>query len=458
MTISTFETITNRKTEVIPGGIINNGCGPTTVPDWGPAMPNPGAKVVYESKSSKTYIHDPTKGRKWRKPRLEGKILMSEYARGSIKTTRDISSIDRSFTHASYFSTGKCPKTKQCATFGPVPATQSWTENFHIGMLSTLKMKGQSYSDLLSQVEDAKSSTQQQAFAAAMSAYDLLTEIGEAKETFSYLFSKVKGSADLLNKFRDEHPVAYEKGRRRNAKSLLRSGDARLRKMGGRWMEYRYAIMPLVYSMKDITSLLDSRGAMYHTERAKELIKPSGSTYIKTDNYLSVACRGTIEVRSMTKAAYELGSLQRLFATIGMNPFRTAWELIPLSFVVDWFLNVGDALSAATSLDYSSQRMGCTVVRTNVIEEIRHHRLVRDHVYWEFPVNQCGYRPPHWDVLFSRDYDNIVQITEMNLYDRTLWRRPEPALVYSPFLNWKRFIDAAVLGYQPTKKLLRSLK
>jgi hypothetical protein len=49
----------------------------------------------------------------------------------------------------------------------------------------------------------------------------------------------------------------------------------------------------------------------------------------------------------------------------GYDPLGTAWELIPLSFVVDWFLNIGSALQALQALLLIAERVGWTTVTTS---------------------------------------------------------------------------------------------
>lgn len=459
MTSQTFSSVTNVVLEKDPGGVINNGCGPETVPPWSAPYTGPSPVIAsFTPFEERAYLYDPSKGRKFGKARREGKILMSEYTRGTDKVTRYVSSINRKFTHASYTSTGKCGSTGLCAVYGPNPVSASWTENYHIGMLSSLPRRGNDLDYYRAQVPDLVSSTQQQAFSNAMNAYDLLTELGEMRETLSYLMGKVEGTAGLMEKFRSKDPVSYREGRRSTAKTLLRSADAGLRKLGGRWMEYRYALMPLFYSFKDISGIIKDHAMKFHTERSKEVITLGDHPLQYGDNYLIYKTSGSIEVRSMTKAAYELGSLQRLASTIGFNPIKTAWELVPLSFVIDWALNVGDAISSLTSIDYSSQRAGCTVVRSKCREEVLHHREVTDVVAWDWGANPCGYHPTPWHRVHTADYDNLVQVTDVDSYVRTLWSRPEPKIIVNPYLSWKRMIDGLVLGYQPTKKLLRSLK
>lgn len=100
------------------------------------------------------------------------------------------------------------------------------------------------------------------------------------------------------------------------------------------WMTYRYGIMPLSYAVDDLLSYLS-----------------------KTPTYVSVRKRQDREVTIYVDGwTMTVPVIERIFAKaridpqasasgLKTNPFATAWELIPLSFVWDWFINVGDLLS-----------------------------------------------------------------------------------------------------------------
>lgn len=225
-------------------------------------------------------------------------------------------------------------------------------------------------------------------------------------------------------------------------------------------MEYRYAIMPLVYSFKDIASLMDDHSDKYSTERNKSRIilnelmpRPVGPA---NKPHFVVWEEGEIVVRSWVKSRYDVGSLQRLADTIGLNPFRTAWELIPMSFVVDWFLNVGDVIASQTSLDYSSQRVCCSSLRVKAQTIAHFVDKTADISTRTQNFGPCGTFTETFS--FPRNIDQLVYTRDVNSYRRFLFVKPEATITFDPYLNWKRMIDGLVLGYQPVKSILRSLK
>ena len=61
---------------------------------------------------------------------------------------------------------------------------------------------------------------------------------------------------------------------------------------------------------------------------------------------------------------------------LGNNPLLTAWELVPYSFVVDWFIPIGDFLSqfsASHGLQYVSGT-SVTYIKYSANRSYRHYR------------------------------------------------------------------------------------
>lgn len=459
--MESYETISHRNSVTFPAVTINRPpCTPYSVAATTYSPPT-GTTRFFEPYREERRIFDPSKGRRFAKLKNSGAIVMSPYENSLKITENSLSSRDKYRWYSRWLNACCNPGTGIYCNVNPLEIkTPTWTENDDFSSLSAkgLTVIGEYMSMFEAQVPDAIVSTQQHAYSEAMNAYDLLTEMGELRETVQYLSSKVDGTAGLMKKFADKDLPAYREGRRLNAKRLMRSSDAALRKLGRRWMEYRYALMPILYSFRDVSKLLELHGR-YQSDRAKVVINCNAFPSLTgtEDNILYVHTEGQITVRSMTKAYFDSGDLHRLVSTLGLNPFRTAWELIPLSFVADWVLNVGDAITALSAIDYSTQRLGCTSVRQETTETVYH----KEHWYG------TNYRPaqtlpdrvlPAVEDRYDRTWETPVRKTVVNSYVRTLWTRPDPRLLVDPFINWKRFIDGLVLGYQPTKKILRSLK
>lgn len=112
------------------------------------------------------------------------------------------------------------------------------------------------------------------------------------------------------------------------------------------WMNFRYNIMPAVYTIEDLQSLIDSYSAMFKTTRDS---LPS-SFQFDLDSWTGsydIAVRQGCVIKRLIDPNLRFTSLTKA------NFASTAWELIPLSFVVDWFINIGDVISSLTSPNLS---------------------------------------------------------------------------------------------------------
>lgn len=463
--MATYLSISNAVSETYPSVTLPYGgtcTGTYTFPggDAGP-LPIP-TTVAYTPLVTYQSVYDPTKGsrRNWKAIKESGQISMTPYSRS--RRTIEQFVVERPFRFCKWrWCATWCDQT--CGgTVGPFPVFRYWTQRDHIGSLSNIPLTDQTastYANYESEVADAIAATQQEAFANAMSTFDLLTELAEGKETLSYLLGKVSGASEVLRKFASTDEEAYRRARGLSAKQLLKSSDRALRRLGSRWMEYRYAIMPLIYSLKDINELLAKRNAVYKTERSRKKVHHSytrDSVTPKSDVYLYAVCDLDATITSTVKLGYNRGALQRVLSQTSFNPFKTAWELIPYSFVVDWFLNVGDVISSQTSINLSSQTACCTSVKRRETKEIWICDKSVDISTKSISASPCR-EAQNLKYVHPRNVEQVLERTTVESYDRFLWSKPTPKLVFDPHLNWKRFIDALVLAYQPTKKLLRSL-
>lgn len=130
------------------------------------------------------------------------------------------------------------------------------------------------------------------------------------------------------------------------------------KQLANRWMEARYAIRPLVYDMIGVAkALTKSYGAGHRvTYRSSEsdsstvsqngvVVTPWGSA-AEGRGYLNKFSRTDVTARAGVLVAID----EVHSATVwGLDhPIEAIWELIPFSFVVDWFFNVGQTLASWT--------------------------------------------------------------------------------------------------------------
>jgi len=124
------------------------------------------------------------------------------------------------------------------------------------------------------------------------------------------------------------------------------------------WMEYRYGWGPLVFSLQDAVRAFSNdlkvgdrlSGAASQSEQLTAFenytVSPKPNERISVTEVL----QGTRTYRA--KAFSEVTGLNLDF---GFNPFLTAYEIIPLSFVVDWFLDINSWLVNLTNTEKNAK-------------------------------------------------------------------------------------------------------
>lgn len=235
------------------------------------------------------------------------------------------------------------------------------------------------------------------------SLYDLLTEMAELPETVQMIYASLRkallfykecrrGELAIRRKYKDKPP--------QNA----------LEEIASIWLAYRYGIQPIAYSVKDALDYLDASGVLYRTVRKREDQAPSLSDL---PDGVSLLTMPNLQVRYFGKGRLSAATTQGL----GLNPLTTAWELVPLSFVVDWFLNVGDLLGALAPSAQFDQ-----TVHT-------------DSVKWQ------------QDLRFL--YQEQIFTASVDLYQRRVIHSPlaRIGLSFDPFINLKRSLDAMSLSW-----------
>lgn len=128
--------------------------------------------------------------------------------------------------------------------------------------------------------------------------------------------------------------------------------------VAGIWLNFRYNIMPTVYLIEDVLKTLDASGT-YITRR-------DGFPSVKEYDVLGNKVKVNVNSRCTIKRRLKQSPLK---AVISANFLTTAWELVPLSFVVDWFVSIGDFISSITMSASILQEAACWAERKDLNTE-----------------------------------------------------------------------------------------
>lgn len=121
------------------------------------------------------------------------------------------------------------------------------------------------------------------------------------------------------------------------------------KRLSNHWLEYQYGWKPLLQDAYGAAKVLgDHISSDHHVMQARGSAKAHKASYGGTGAYDNPIFYNVTETRCKMGIQYKMGSTERArLAQTGIdNPALLAWELLPYSFVVDWFLPVGNYLEA----------------------------------------------------------------------------------------------------------------
>lgn len=169
---------------------------------------------------------------------------------------------------------------------------------------------------------------------------DVLVDIAEFSKTLRMLRDPIQSGSALFRKIRSGKRGAKDV----NVNDVVDYANSL-------WLQYRYGIRPLVKSVQGVVKALETyRNVRRRTHR--------GSYSLKSTNSTSGSVPGTIisfnyqisdsdEVSIRTGLVIdEIISLGQELGVDGAGMLQLPWELVPFSFVADWFANTNHFLGA----------------------------------------------------------------------------------------------------------------
>jgi len=183
---------------------------------------------------------------------------------------------------------------------------------------------------------------------------NLPVALGEAQKTIDMLGGRFKGILSLATKAAGTW--------RKNRFDRLPDGSKRLDDI---WLELQYGWRPLftdVYAGMEHLARNVRSPITVCTGSARDRVEFANRQTPSSPNHHASGFNDS-RSRYVVKATLASPNLSNAHALGLTNPLVVAWELIPFSFVADWFLPVGDALASLDATSGYSFHSGC---RTDV--------------------------------------------------------------------------------------------
>jgi len=282
----------------------------------------------------------------------------------------------------------------------------------------------------------------QEAWAKARSgASQVLVDLAERRETYELLKNAHSRFKDRLA-FVGRRAAKSVRQRKWKTKYGATPAQAAWSTLSDAWMESRYGWGPLVYSMRDVAKAMEwmrEPKSVIHTERVSKSAEITGSgsnsawpSYQRLQNGAFPAMGITVYHKRVLTArasvAYQVSA--HSLKAFDTNPLMVGWELVPLSFVVDWFLNVPDILQAHWPSFAISASTACVSEKDIEMVVLEHGDIT-------------------WNPASGNPYMRLTSRPRFTGYKESYIRTPRTdiplVLSYQPHITWKRMADATVL-------------
>ena len=222
-----------------------------------------------------------------------------------------------------------------------------------------LDFTGEAYNRALSKVYDAW-----------RGGMNLAVDLAEAHQVKSMVSSVIRGTVNLAR--------TVEQIRRSPTKSAANI-----------WLQYVYGWRPLAQSIY---------GTFNEFFRVRPFRIRKTATVRQVD-YLEFMFDDPVmdkyEVHSSSRALIDVyfrppqSVIDTLSGYTSLNPLAIAWELVPYSFVVDWFYNIGGYMQNLESAYYARSAFlkGYTTITRKNMSAMRRYGVSRDSRFWYYDIS-----------------------------------------------------------------------
>jgi len=186
-------------------------------------------------------------------------------------------------------------------------------------------------------------------------------KVADAKVNIPVALAEASKTSSLILDTAKRIDRAYRAFRKGNLRGVAQNLNITPKRLHKSWLEYKYGWMPLLMDVKGAAEFFAQQHIVRPTRFTVTAVEEVLKTFDTSSNIQGYGGQPgdwhinvftSCHVKAKTKLWCELTSphlseLQQLGLT---NPLLVAWELVPFSFVFDWFVHVGDYLTGLTAL------------------------------------------------------------------------------------------------------------
>jgi len=256
----------------------------------------------------------------------------------------------------------------------------------------------------------------------AGSSFNAGVSLGESKEALHLIFNSANRIARSLHALKrgNFHAAARELSDLQGVpRSRARKGPKRV---ADQWLELQYGWLPLLNDAKEGAEFL----AHLHSYPSQQVVRVSRQAKQETQGWKSAMydSKSTMFDRKTIKAI--LTEVDTVALAGLTDPLSVAWELLPYSFVADWFIPIGNYLSA--------RGLAQSITGTFVITQTRKLHLKLVDGRWD----------PSWEFKDTGDW--FWKLTETSRTISNSLQVPTPTIKpLSKIVGWRHAANAVAL-------------
>lgn len=200
---------------------------------------------------------------------------------------------------------------------------------------------------------------------------DLLTSVSEVHKTVAMIIGFKKNVKERLISLLNAFAL-------RSRRKKFRTFSDVMNALSSFWLEARYGWRILFF---EYNSIVDTVNAI----QDKKIRRSFNEKYVHSNTVSSTANSDAatikIDVVQELEAKVTTVGVVDFRGPVQMDPLTTAWELLPLSLVIDMFWNVGDVLAAWSPVSRVKEEALCRVVMRRAIAYVSFEQKPPDPFY-----------------------------------------------------------------------------